>query len=195
MHREETDRQIDGKAWFVLAVRSDGLRPPALRLPLQNYRQLHFIIIWVKSHPHPHLHPRLITFCLRQLVPNLHPPSPSIVVWNKKSWDEINGHPFSHRLRIHPLLVSVGINLRDLTEPSSVETNGTLFIRKCIKVKSTICSLKKMVFFLNRPKRFHRCQKFSDWVKLLTESMKRSRKPKKILPPDTWEESSLRNLF
>ena len=53
LNTSQTDRQIDGKAWFVLAARSNGLRPPSLPLPLQNYRQLYFIIIWVNFHPNP----------------------------------------------------------------------------------------------------------------------------------------------
>ena len=56
----QMDRYIDGEAWFVLAVRSDGLRPSSLPLPLQNYRQLHFIIIWVKFHPNQPL-PSILT--------------------------------------------------------------------------------------------------------------------------------------
>ena len=39
--------------WFLVDVRSDGLRPPSLPSPLQKYRRMNFIIVWIKFQQTP----------------------------------------------------------------------------------------------------------------------------------------------
>ena len=81
-HREQTDISID--RWntsIVVNVRSDGLRPPSLPIPLQKCCQLHFITIWVKFHPtspHPHPHPLHL---FAPPIPSRPPSRPREVPW------------------------------------------------------------------------------------------------------------------
>ena len=53
---KQTDR------WESVICSSCALRRLSLPLPLQNYRQLHYIIIWLKFHPHPPSPPILTHF-------------------------------------------------------------------------------------------------------------------------------------
>ena len=72
----------------------------------------------------------------------------------------------------------------------SVSSFVCLFVMHLKSVHS-----KNIDFFLNPLKRFRRCHKVFKWVTPLKETVTKSIKLKRVLPLDTPEEPSLRNLF